>query len=635
MGRGYLFGLLIGAFASVLGLSGASLMLPPTSGPATVPDAAEVAGNDPTAPVELADDAEPTGSGTVESPTEVAAAVVPEPVVEPEPVVAPEPEPAAEPEPVVEPSTVPVPVAEPEPEPEPEPEAAANADAVTEAPAEVESTATVPETPEVEVPAGSEFARAKLDEDPVLPAAEPAPATAESPVVAQPEAEVAPRLAEVSPAAVPEGQSLAPAAPAAPDAAPAIADAPAAESAVPVPPASEATAPVLETDATADTAPDIVIAEAAPAPTPAVEPVTEPAAEPATTQPAPASDPAPEPAAPEPVATEPVATEPAASVPEATAEISPSDITPAADAPATDGGPVILDIAPRAPIGASDAPQPGFRQAVPGVKVNRLPTVGGEAPAVDVPGTEAETFSPAPIPEIVLDTPALPDEEMAVARFAARFDNPEAKPLLSVIIEDIGEEDGGVGPDALAAIGRPLTIAIDPERPDAAARAAVYRLAGHEVAILAPDLPAGATASDLEISYQSYVQVLPESVALLGVPDSSFQTDRRIAQHLVALLAADGRGLVSYARGLNPARQAAAGEGLPHADVYRDLDSGGENAATVTRYLDRAAFEAARQGKVVVTGTSAVDTVAALQDWIAAGAKDTAVGPVSAAMLGD
>ncbi|MBC7141556.1 MAG: hypothetical protein H5U18_05295, partial [Rhodobacteraceae bacterium] len=65
------------------------------------------------------------------------------------------------------------------------------------------------------------------------------------------------------------------------------------------------------------------------------------------------------------------------------------------------------------------------------------------------------------------------------------------------------------------------------------------------------------------------------------------------------------------------------------------MDAGGESAATIARYLDRAAFEAARQGEVVVAGTSAAETVGALRDWIAAGAKGTAVGPVSAAMLGD
>ena len=636
MGRGYGFGLLIGALASVLGLAGVSLMLPPAAVPVTESVAAdEAAGDGAETPGTGAEGAEPAEGG---APEDTAAGMAAEPAPEvtetgaPEPAQMPEPMPGPDPAPEAE-------VAMPTPATAPE----AGTDALSDAgsaPAP-EATVPTPETPEVEVPAGSEFARPKPEEDPVLPAPEPAPATAAAPGVAQPQAEAAPQLAEVSPAAIPEGQSEAPAAPAAPESAtaPAVADAPAAETAVPVPPPGEATAPPLGSEVPADTTPGIVTAEAAPEPpaapaaAPAPEAATEqPVAE--TTPPAATGETAPavtEPAALEPAVPEAAAPEPEAATPEPVVEpaAESSEMEPSEDLPAEDDGPVIIDIAPRAPIGAANAPQPGFSQSVPGVKVNRLPTIGTETPAPDVPGAEGQP----PAPEIVLDAPELPVTETAVARFGARFDNPDNKPLLSVILEDVGEENGGVGPDALAAIGRPLTIAIDPERPDAAARAIVYRLAGHEVAIRASALPEGATASDLEVSYQSYVQVLPEAVALIGAPDASFQTDRRIAQHLVALLATDGRGLISYARGLNPARQAAAGAGLPHADAYRVLDAGGENTATVTRYLDRAAFEAARQGKVVVTGTSAADTVAALRDWIAAGAKGTAVGPVSAAML--
>ncbi|WP_347313291.1 divergent polysaccharide deacetylase family protein [Defluviimonas sp. SAOS-178_SWC] len=620
MGRGYFFGLLIGALASVLGFAGASLMLPPTAAPVAGSGTAEVAsGGETVSPEKAAEEPEPTEAVADKPASEAVASVTPEAVTEPEP--QPEPSPAAEPA-----------VAAPAPVSAPAEGTEASLEADT-ASTGAEATASVPETPEVEVPAGSEFARPKPEEDPVLPAPEPAPAITETPDVARPEAEAAPHLAEVNPAAMPEGQSEAPSAPAAPDTATAqaVADVPAAETTVPVPPPGEATAPVLATEAPADSTSEIVTAEARQVPEqPAApseaavpaEPVNEPAAEPAP----PVAEAAPAPAAPE------AAPEPAPVSPTPAAESSTAE--PSEDLPPADTGPTIIDIAPRAPIGAANAPQPGFKQSVPGVKVNRLPSIGAE-PAADVPGAEPETFAPAPAPEIVLDKPQLPLAETAVARFAARFDNSEAKPLIAVIMLDIGEENGGVAPDALAAIDGPVTIAIDPERPDAAARAAVYRLGGHEVAILAPDLPEGATASDLEVSYQSYVQVLPESVAFIGAPGAAFQSDRRVAQHLVALLATEGRGLVSYARGLNPARQAAAGEGLPHADIYRDLDAGGESATTIARYLDRAAFEAARQGEVVVAGTSAPETVGAIEDWIAAGAKGTVVGPVSAVMLGD
>jgi hypothetical protein len=103
-----------------------------------------------------------------------------------------------------------------------------------------------------------------------------------------------------------------------------------------------------------------------------------------------------------------------------------------------------------------------------------------------------------------------------------------------------------------------------------------------------------------------------------------------MAQHLVALLGAEGRGLVTYDRGLNPAQQAAFRGGLAHASVYRELDAAGESAAAIARYLDRASFEAARQGEVLVIGTSAPATVQALKDWAAAEGKESVIGPLSA-----
>ena len=104
------------------------------------------------------------------------------------------------------------------------------------------------------------------------------------------------------------------------------------------------------------------------------------------------------------------------------------------------------------------------------------------------------------------------------------------------------------------------------------------------------------------------------------------------AQHLVALLATEGRGIVSYPRGLDPAGQAARGLGLPSATVDRVIDASGEDSAAIQRYLERAAFDAARRPGVVIAGTSSAETVAALEAWIAGGGKGTVLGPVSVAM---
>ena len=252
------------------------------------------------------------------------------------------------------------------------------------------------------------------------------------------------------------------------------------------------------------------------------------------------------------------------------------------------------------------------------MKINRLPRIGVVQP--EEPDPAVETADSATF-----------GDGTALGRFAARFDNPEDKPIISLILIDDGSA-GGPDPDALAALGSPVTIAIDPQAGDASARAAAYRLAGHEVAIMAPELPERANASDLEVSYQGFVSALPEAVALIGASDAAYQSDRRVAQHLVALLGAEGRGLVTYDRGLNPARQTAIGAGLAHAGVYRVLDGEGESALTIRRYLDRAGFEAARTGQVVVAAHAVPETLNAIGDWIATGAKGTVIAPVSASM---
>ncbi|MEI2804941.1 divergent polysaccharide deacetylase family protein [Albidovulum sp.] len=531
-----------------------------------------------------------------------------------------------------------------------------------------------PEAAVVEIPPGSEFNRPKPETEPVAPAPEPEPATAPLPQVATPTVEAAPAMSDETPVGLPE-TSPAPAAPEAPEpgAPAAIAAAPAAEAAIPVPPPGAAAAPPLAAEATPEVPMPPATPGSAPLPGAAAGPAALPETAPAA---APEAAPAPEPE-PEPETEPAEVAEPAAPPSDLPA---PADDAPAPpeeleeDAPAADGGPVIIGSAPDAPktgFGQTVQPgfggtiRPGFGQSVPGVTINRLPRIEGGAPEAGAeaggepalePGAEAADAMPAPAPApepefipapgrvpVAEPMPAEPAPggsaatdgapDTALRRYAAAFDNPDQKPLVAVVLVDIGEAKGGVAPDAIAALGRPVTVAIDPASGDAAARATVYRLGGDEIAILAPDLPDAATPSDLEVSYQGMAGALPEAVAVVGKPGSLFQTDRRVAQHLVSLLATEGRGLVTFTGGLNPAGQAAEGEGLPHAAVFRDLDAEGETPATIIRSLDRAAFEAARSGAVVVLGTTAPETVAALQEWIAGGAKGAVVGPVSAVML--
>ena len=711
MGRSYIIGILIGGLSSVLGLSAVSLMAPPGtesyalannrgSGEAPEPEAPsdEMAANIDAAPAEgnveevasqeavtteSADEAMVEAESDAEPETAVAEADTQTEEAEPETAVSEiaeadptESETAAAEVPAIESeeqgTTATATAADTPETAEMAAEPAANEMAAVEA----ESTKDVPDAPVVEVPAGSEFARARPEENMVVPASEDAPAAAAAPAVTMPEVEPAPALAEVKPAAIPEGQSKAPEVISAPEPAAPIVLAEAPSAAEENPLAEVKTPPVLAVEDAGEasvlpdtTAPDSPVAAAEPEAPAAEEEIaaTDPVAQEMAETPsdesvddAPAAVEAPEPAeaiepaeteiaeagaapeAPDTDAgndlaeiTEPDADEAAAparrlpqieapaEAPEAEAETEIAQVDEPEGETANGNGPVILDLSPKPPVGAASAPQPGFAQRT-GVKINRLPRIGDDA-ATDENGAGSRIVVPAALP-------ADASVSAAATRFAAPFDNSAGLPFLAIVVADIGEGAGGLDWESLASFGRPVTIAIDPSLPDAKDRAIAYRLAGHEVAILAPDLPEGATASDLEIAYQSYASVLPEAVALIGTPDSAFQSDRRVAQHMVALLGTEGRGLVTYDRGLNPARQAAIGEGLANATVFRSLDADEEGASTIARYLDRAAFEAARQGEVVIVATSRPETISALQEWIAAGAKGSAIAPVSAAM---
>ena len=270
-------------------------------------------------------------------------------------------------------------------------------------------------------------------------------------------------------------------------------------------------------------------------------------------------------------------------------------------------------------------PDGGIETEVPGVTTDRLPRIGDD---------EGMTAEAAPAPEDE-DLPELAGEAEGgttpLELFAREFDNPEGKPLFSIILidEGVAPEDRG----NLAALPFPVTFAIDPLAPDSAEAARVYRQAGQEVAMLATGIPAGATAGDLEQSLQALDMALPEAVVVLDRPEGDLQAEPDLARQLVPIVAEQGRGLLTYDRGLNPADQVARREGVPSAVIFRVLDSEGESIPKMRNYLDRAAFKAAQEGKVVVIGRAHPETVAAILEWTVEGrAATVAMAPVSAVL---
>ena len=122
-------------------------------------------------------------------------------------------------------------------------------------------------------------------------------------------------------------------------------------------------------------------------------------------------------------------------------------------------------------------------------------------------------------------------------------------------------------------------------------------------------------------------------VAVIDPDGRGFQTDRLLASQIVAILAQQGRGLVSFDQGLNAADQVARREGVGSATIFRRIDIDNATGPEVKRYLDRAVFRAAQEGEVAVIGTLTPQIVAGLMEWTVEGrAATVALAPVTALM---
>ena len=439
---------------------------------------------------------------------------------------------------------------------------------------------------------------------------------------------VGPRVAPLANAPVPEAQVQSPSNPA-PDSA--AAKAPAADTADAAA-GTPADMPAATTEGTAapaqqpspDAAPQMAGDNALPPP--ADTPAPAPAPAPVATQPSVAQQPmAPAPAAaqrPSVAQSGPMIEAPAAprlmqelptqavidtntpARPEASTELAPPDqpTAPMGEEARTDAA---LP-APVAQVPAPTAAAPVMVAAAPPAMSSRLPSVGQTPPP------------PAPPPA-------------ALDLYASNFENPEAKPLMSIVLIDRGDFTGAV--DALANFPYQVSFALDPARPGAAEAMARYRAAGFEVLALA-DIPETATAGDVEASLGAALAALPETVAVLEGDKAGLQGSREISDQVAAILGETGHGLILAPRGLDTARKSATKAGLAAATLFRDFDAKGQDANAVRRFLDQAAFKAGQDGGgIIMVGRTRPETISALILWgLADRAERVALAPVSAVL---
>ncbi len=279
---------------------------------------------------------------------------------------------------------------------------------------------------------------------------------------------------------------------------------------------------------------------------------------------------------------------------------------------AADGTPLRVPLPRARPAALPD--EPGTITVLPESEAPALPGqpagLDEDAVAVRRAGASGEAqgearAAPEPAPEFDDDAPAL-------LRFAAADTAEGGMPRLSVVLIDDGEIDEPVA--AASSIPFPVTIAIDPELPQARDRAARWRAAGYEIAAMAR-LPGNAGPSDVEAAYDAAFETLPETVALLDAGGAGLTADKAVTAQALERLAQDGRGLAALSEGLATPLRQAAGQGVPAVEIYRDLGQVGQDDRVIRRFLDQAAFRARQQGAVALMGRLNPETITALTLW--------------------
>jgi len=260
--------------------------------------------------------------------------------------------------------------------------------------------------------------------------------------------------------------------------------------------------------------------------------------------------------------------------------------------------------------------------SVEGVMLGRLPQVG--APLTDRPGTEMETS--------VAQTGAEGHEVLADGlprwrRHAAAI-TPSDLPRVGLVLLDLTRDLDAEA--ALVELPFAVTVGLDPFDPDSARRALIYRAAGHEIVLSLAGVSPLSTSSDLEVLFAAWLEDFPETLGVVDPPPGDGRRARALAQTLMPLLSDTGLALLAADRGLSPLLTAARAGQVAQAGLYRSLDPADESAEAVRRFLDRAAFEAERQGSIAVIGRAdRPETREGIAIWLA-GSRATRVQAVPA-----
>ncbi len=258
-----------------------------------------------------------------------------------------------------------------------------------------------------------------------------------------------------------------------------------------------------------------------------------------------------------------------------------------------------------------------------GAIATALPT-GSSRIKVNRPGTAL-----AVEPEVQEEVPVTPQDAAPIEAFAASFENPDALPLLSIVLTD--DPNGDVAPDELAALPFAATVVLEPTTPNVTERMAAYRGAGIEVAFSIA-APVGATASDLAVALEAGLFNVPQAVALVDLAGVAAR-NRALSDYILQIASDEGRGVVFSGRALGSGLRTAQSAGVQPAQIYRALETAQQDARVIGRFLDQAAFKARQDGYVVLSGQLNRQTLDALKDFEAsARGAQVALAPISAVL---
>ncbi len=312
---------------------------------------------------------------------------------------------------------------------------------------------------------------------------------------------------------------------------------------------------------------------------------------------------------------------------EGPAMTAPAVETETAAAPETTTEPVTQPVAAPAeeqaaePVEKPEGPaigKPARRLTDNNAQTGRLPsvTVSGDEKSASEDQTEEQPAA--------ADLPPL-------KRYAAPFENPDNKPMMSIVLIDNGQSPIGV--EAVKAFPYPISFAVDTSWSGAKEAMTNYRAAGFEVLALS-NLPEGARASDVEVALSAQLSRVSDAVAVMEGDKTGLQSSREISDQVTQILLDSGHGLVLFPKGLDTARKLASREGVAAASVFRDFDSKGQSAAVIRRFLDQAAFKAGQEKNgVIMVGRLQADTISALMLWgLQDRASRVALAPISAVL---